>query len=384
MVTFTVTGANAQTGAASADATGKAIFTFTGNNAGIDTVVATATTVLPPANLTSNTATITWSRAPTTLTYNGATTSDFHDPVVVSATLTLSDTNAPVAGATVSFTLNGIDTCTGTTDAAGAASCTITPTQAAGTYPLAASFAGSASLLASNVTVQFIVTLEETTLTYTGPTLITNGQPATLSGILKEDGLVPIAGRTVDFTLGSGTSAQSCIGTTNTAGRRAHHQPVAQPLGPGTVSASFAGDAFYLPSSDSQVTLLFAFLAKGSFVVGDKSSTGKVTFWSSQWAKANTLSGGEAPNSFKGFANSLSSRPPSCGGTWSTHPGNSPPPIKGPLPAYMAVLVTSAAKQAGPKISGDLPSIVIVKTDPGYIPNPGHRGTGTVVAVFCT
>jgi hypothetical protein len=60
IVTFTVTGANAQTGTAAADATGKATFTYTGNNIGIDTVVATATTILPPASLTSNSAIITW------------------------------------------------------------------------------------------------------------------------------------------------------------------------------------------------------------------------------------------------------------------------------------------------------------------------------------
>ena len=252
------------------------------------------------------------------------------------------------------------------------------------TVTLLASFAGNATYLSSSVTTTFTVTLEETTLTYTGPTMIANGQPATLSGILKEDGLVPIAGRTVDFTLGSGSSAQSCTGITDASGTASCIiGTVAQPLGPGPVSADFAGDAFYLPSSDSQVTVLFAFLAKGSFVVGDKSSTGKVTFWSSQWAKANTLSGGKAPSSFKGFAAILSSHPPSCGGTWSTLPGNSPPPIKGPLPSYMAVLVTSAVGKSGPLISGNIPMIVVVKTDPGYAPNPGHRGTGTVVAVFC-
>jgi hypothetical protein len=158
---------------------------------------------------------------------------------------------------------------------------------------------------------------------------------------------------------------------------------VDQPLGPGMVSADFAGDAFYLPSSDSKATLLFAFLAKGSFVVGDKSDMGKVTFWSSQWAKANTLSGGKAPNSFKGFANTLSSNPPSCGGTWTTRPGNSPPPVKGPLPSYMGVVVASSVTQSGPKITGNVLSIIVVQTDSGYAPNPGHRGTGTVVAVYC-
>jgi len=49
----------------------------------------------------------------------------------------------------------------------------------------------------------------------------------------------------------------------------------------------------------------------------------------------------------------------------------------------MGVLVPSKVTKSGPKISGDANSIVVVKTDPGYAPNPGHAGTGTVVAEFC-
>jgi hypothetical protein len=383
-VTFTVTGANPQTGTGTVTCGGTTTFTYTGNNAGTDTVVATATTTLPPKNVISNPSTIVWNKAPTKLTYNGATTSDYHDPATVSAILTRSDTTAPIPGATVTFTLTGEPPCSGTTDAAGMASCIVTPNQPAGTYPLTASFAGNGNFLPSSVTVPFIVTREETTLTYTGPTLLANEQPATLSGVLKEDGTVPIAGRRVDFTLGTGASAQVCNGTTDAAGAASCTlSAVAQPLGPGTVKASFAGDAFYLPSSDSKATLIFALLPGGSFVVGDRSASGAVTFWDAQWAKVNALSGGSAPNSFKGFAQTLSSRPPRCGGSWSTRPGNSPPPPDAPLPAFIAVLVASAANQSGPTISGNISAIVIVKTNPGYQPDPGHPGTGTVVAVLC-
>jgi hypothetical protein len=28
--------------------------------------------------------------------------------------------------------------------------------------------------------------------------------------------------------------------------------------------------------------------------------------------------------------------------------------------------------------------IVVVRTDPGYGPSPGHAGTGTIVATFCS
>ena len=82
-------------------------------------------------------------RARTTLTYDGATTGDFHDPAVLSATLTRQDDASPVAGKPVHFTMAS-QSCDGTTNAAGRASCTITPQEPAGDYTVKASFAGDA------------------------------------------------------------------------------------------------------------------------------------------------------------------------------------------------------------------------------------------------
>jgi hypothetical protein len=33
--------------------------------------------------------------------------------------------------------------------------------------------------------------------------------------------------------------------------------------------------------------------------------------------------------------------------------------------------------------SGDIAHIVVVKTNPGYAPNPASTGTGTIVATYC-
>jgi uncharacterized repeat protein (TIGR01451 family) len=131
-------------------------------------------------------------------------------------------------------------------------------------------------------------------------------------------------------------------------------------------------------------TLGFTFApGGGSFVIGDQNAAvgTSVTFWGAQWAKENSLSGGSAPRSFKGFAENPTT--PSCGASWSADPGNSTPPPDGPLPTFMAVIVTSSADKSGSTISGNTVHIVIVKTDPGYDANPGHAGTGTVVAVVC-
>lgn len=135
-------------------------------------------------------------------------------------------------------------------------------------------------------------------------------------------------------------------------------------------------------NSASASTLVYGVPAGGSFVIGDRNAGvgTAVTFWGAQWWKANSLSGGAAPASFKGFETTA---PAACGLNWSTTTGNSPPPPAGPLPAYMAVIVSSSVSQSGSTISGNTPHVVIVRTDAGYDPNPGHAGTGTVFASVC-
>jgi hypothetical protein len=49
----------------------------------------------------------------------------------------------------------------------------------------------------------------------------------------------------------------------------------------------------------------------------------------------------------------------------------------------MAVIVSSKIGKAGAAISGDTVHEVVVKTSPGYAGNPGHAGTGTVIAQIC-
>jgi hypothetical protein len=148
-----------------------------------------------------------------------------------------------------------------------------------------------------------------------------------------------------------------------------------------TVSVADSGGS---KTTVSCKVLIFASLASGTFVIGDgNAATGTaVTFWGAQWWKANDLSDGSAPASFKGFENEPAGLP-ACGTSWSTNPGNSAPPPSGPLPAFMAVIVSSSISKSGSTISGNTVKEVIVKTNPGYEPNPGHAGTGTVVATIC-
>ena len=206
-----------------------------------------------------------------------------------------------------------------------------------------------------------------------------------MAGVLREDDIAPIGGATVTFTLGSGPGAQTCPASTDLTGAASCDiSPVNQPLGPGTVRAEFPGNVRYLGSSDEASTLIFAFLTRGSFVVGDQSGAigNAVSFWGAQWRKTNVLSGGAAPPAFKGFASSLIVSPPACGAAWSSSPGNrSDPPAT--VPSYMAAIASSAIAKAGSAIAGDTQAIVIVNTDAGYNSDPGHAGTGTVLAILC-
>jgi hypothetical protein len=247
-----------------------------------------------------------------------------------------------------------------------------------------ASFAGDAGSQPSSDSHAFTVTREQTSLAYTGDTVIANGATAHASALLKEDDGAPaISGRSVTFTLGSGATAQNCTALTDSAGRAACDiAAVSQPLGPGSVKAVFAQDAYYLASSDSASTIVYAFPSRGAFAVGDRSAApgASVTFFGAQWNSANSLSGGAAPNAFKGFATAPGS-PPSCGGSFTTDPGNSGSPPAS-VPSYMGTLVTSKVTKSGSNILGTVTRIVVVKTS-SYEPSPGAGGKGTIVAVVC-
>ena len=150
-----------------------------------------------------------------------------------------------------------------------------------------------------------------------------------------------------------------------------------------TVTTTVADVGGSMTTATCSGVLVFAFASGGSFVIGDlESALGtNVTFWGAQWWRDNPTSDGSNARSFKGFAESPASA--ACGVQWATDPGNSTPPPAGPLPDHMAVIVTSSYSKAGSTITGNTVHIVIVNTNPGYEPNPGHPGRGTVEAQVC-
>jgi hypothetical protein len=366
------------------DVTGNASTATSSLSVGTHTIGATYSSDTADLNGSSGSLSQQVNRARTTLTYNGDTTADYHDVATLSATLTRTDNAAAISGKTVTLSM-GAESCSQTTGVDGNAACTVIPSEPASTPGVTASFAGDGNYLPSTRTAAFTVTKEETTTIYTGPTVIAQNNPVTLSGRLLEDGVTPIGGRTLTLTLGSGVGSQQCTTTATDAAGNASCTiaSVTTAQGSQPVSASFAGDAYYLPSSDtSKRVIIFAFPSRGIFLLGDHSATGVTTYWGAQWANANSLSGGSAPPAFKGFADTTQTTPPSCGTTWSSSPGNSSSPVT-TVPAYMGTAITTTVIKNGSNIGGTITHIVVVVTNPGYAADPGHPATGTVIATYC-
>jgi hypothetical protein len=257
VVTFTIgSGTTAQSCSDTTDANGDASCTIaTVDQPTTDTSVTTTFggDAYDTASTSTTSATVT---EPTSLMVSSAT-GDFSDATTVTGVLTNSITNAPISGEQVHLTLDNSESCTAMTGANGAASCSVTPAEAAATYSLTGTFPGDTSvplqLMGSNGAANFVVTLEEASLSYTGPGTAQNGQPYTFSGVLTTDDPAPSAGidgRSVVFTLGIGSSAQSCPATTNSSGAAACTITVAgQSPGPIPVTAQFASDGYYRPAS---------------------------------------------------------------------------------------------------------------------------------------
>jgi hypothetical protein len=313
--------------------------------------------------------------------------------------------DSPVQGKSVSFRIGSsvVDVCTAVTDSSGKASCSIRMSQAPAAYTITASFAGDPVYKAASDAGQtFTVTREETSLIFTGSTVILAGSTiANISATLVEggenshdnEGSFPPNpfGQTVTFTLG----LQSCSGVTDATGAVSCSIPgvSGSNLGPMTLNVTFDGDTYYQPSSKGAPVIVFAFPSRGAFVVGDATvasaaADAALTWWGDSWWARNSLSGGIAPDSFKGFAANVTSLPATspanvCGSTFATRAGNSPPPTE-EVPSYMGVVVAGSVTKSGSSVNGVWGRIVVVRTDAGYAPGPGHAGTGTVVATFCS
>jgi Bacterial Ig-like domain (group 1) len=208
------------------------------------------------------------------------------------------------------------------------------------------------------------------------------GTTATVSATFTNSCGQPLSNVAVHFSTISGPNAgRTGTGTTDANGV-ATFSYSSQLVGTDTLHASISNLVGTITSNPVTVAWVAFAPGGGAFVIGDLENVSGATayWWGAQWWKKDRLSTGQAPASFKGFE--IGNASPWCGQTWTTRPGNSPHPPK-TVPAMMAVIVSSHITKRGPVISGDIVHIVLVRTNADYGPNPGHPGTGTIIAQIC-
>jgi hypothetical protein len=189
------------------------------------------------------------------VSYTGPLEAQYGAPTSVSADVTLD--GVAYEGAEVSFDVAGAN-CTATTGSGGSASCVLSPQGTPDWYGLIVR--ATIDDRGSGTTRSFKVTKAATSLRYTGTEHIANAEPAVLKAQLKDAADQTVAGREVDFALGSGDAAQKCGATTDSAGvATCTVATVDQPLnddGTVPVTVAFAGDVYYLGSDATARVLL--------------------------------------------------------------------------------------------------------------------------------
>ena len=293
-------------------------------------------------------------------------------------TVTVSSTAGTVLG-NVTLTVDGGAPLTGALSGGSATFTLLQPN--AGDHPLVASFAAHGNFAASSATGNLHVNKSPTATTLTStPSPQAAGQTVTLTA--KVVSVAPGSGvpnGTVTFMDGATTLGTAPVNASGVA----IFTTTSLAVGPHSITATYSGSSNYILSAASAASqLIYGYPAGGgSFVIGNNNAIlgGSVTFWGAQWEKLNSMTGGSSTASFKGFATGPT--PPTVGATFTAAPGNSAPSPSA-VPTYIGIIVTSKVTKSGSNISGTIVALVVVKVDPGYEGNPGHAGTGTIVAVL--
>lgn len=180
--------------------------------------------------------------APTRLEISGATAGQTTDASTLSATLSTDD--GPVAGAEISFSLDGKDVGTAITDGSGVASIEVQLDGEARDVVQTASFEGTEELAASTGSAPFEIQLEDssTTLTVTRRAASIEANAA----LTDADSGAPVEGRTIAFYL-NGIQVASAV--TDASGTATVTFGPQQAKSDDEVVAAFGGDGTFIQSS---------------------------------------------------------------------------------------------------------------------------------------
>lgn len=390
-------------GTGTTDFHGNATFSYTSAVAGTDILQASVTNAVG-ASVQSDPVTTTWlspdpcpppktppDPSATAVALVSSGNGEFNDPLTLAAQLT-DGNGSPLSNRSLSFSF-GSQTLQVTTDTNGIGTVNIAAAPAPGATPLSVTFAGETNFKPAQLNASINIGKEETSLRYTGKTLLGTAAPQQISAVLTDtqNGL-PIANKAVTFRVGA-TQAQ---GVTNSQGVATATLTLdsTQASGPTAIQVSFAGDNFYKPSLTGVGVTVYL---STSFVVWGGNAGGlhlgqDVNFWGHSWADQVTGGNFTANPSFKGFAdpvNQVHVCEPGAGTggplddqCWHSKPGNSfPPPLT--LPAFIEVIISTAINKQGSEIFGNIAAAAVCQVDstPPYAPDPGHPGFCKLVAV---
>jgi len=188
-------------------------------------------------------------RAPTEITYQGATSGQYSDSISLEAKLVAKVTQEGLKGKEVTFTL-GAQEAMIVTDEQGIAQIDLVLNQGAGNYTILAIFGGDEYFSGSSDSSPFEILKEDTSLTYTGPLSAVSGSTITLRAELSEqDGEIgDLSEKRIVFQY----STYTTTATTNSQGEAETTVSLSGvPAGTYSFTTKFEGDALYLSSSDT-------------------------------------------------------------------------------------------------------------------------------------
>jgi hypothetical protein len=323
--------------------------------------------------------------------------STFGQAVLLTATVNSTSAGAGIPPGSVTFYDGAATIGTSPLNASGVATVS-TSELVAGTHTITAAYRATSNFSASTSPATMQSVNQANTSTTLTSSLKTSSVGTTVTFTAIVNAVSPGAGRAsgkVTFTDGKAVLA---IVAVNGSGR-ATLATSSLTVDEHSIRAAYKGDSNFTMSTSAPLSqIIYAYPTRraddagsgggGTFVIGDIDvAIGKqVTFWNAKWNKLNSLSGGPAPTSFKGFANSPSTQPPSAGGTWTTDRDDDDSVLPTNIPAYMAVIVSSSITKSGSTISGNISRMMVVGTAPGFKADSSRAdsraGTGKVVAII--
>jgi len=313
----------------------------------------------------------------TTLIYRGPTEVVTGRLEELSAVAFTTETGQPLAGATITFSI-GATTVTGIVSAEGFVQTPMTIDAAPGPASITVGYQGNALHRPASQTVAITILQQPSAIVISSDRAFPAPGNHTASATLVDAGTgAPIAAKTLRFAIGA--SFADALTDGSGIASVAFQLPSTAPVGAQTLSVTFAGDAYVLPSSGEQQALVFQLTP---FVIwggnpGGVSLGDHVVFLAPDWSKQVIAGDYQAAGEFKGVIDNASAITDTCPivKCWTVKGGGP----RGPATqSIIGVMIATSIERKQGQISGNILRFAIVAVDPGSTAN---SRSGTVLHV---